>query len=64
MEYLLTGEDSPAPVRNVPLTDQERELLGIVRDMNREGRQKAMEYIKDLYDTGKYKKGITREQTA
>ena len=47
-----------------PLTDQERELLDMLRELNQEGRQKAMEYIKDLYDTGKYKKSVTREQTA
>jgi transcriptional regulator with XRE-family HTH domain len=47
-----------------PLTDQERELLDMLHELNQEGRLKAMEYIKDLYDTGKYKKSVTREQTA
>lgn len=65
MEYLMTGEeDKGVAKRNPLLTDQERELLDMLRELNQEGRQKALEYIKDLHDMGKYKKGITREQTA
>ena len=62
MEYLLTGEDSPVPVRSVPLTDQERELLGIFRDMNREGKEKLLSLAKDLSQI--YKKDGGQAQTA
>lgn len=35
---------------------QEKTLLNIFRNLNGEGQEKVLEYISDLYDTGKYKK--------
>lgn len=78
VDYLMTGKDweweaaTPAEIEFFekdaatphPVTDQDRELLDMLRELNQEGQQKALEYIKDLHDMGKYKKGITREQTA
>lgn len=57
---LLTGT---APDRTVPeLSDQEQELLRIVRDMNREGREKLLSLAKDLSQI--YKKDGGQAQTA
>ena len=38
---------------------QEKTLLNIFRNLNGEGQEKVLEYISDLYDTGKYKKHNT-----
>lgn len=77
MEYLMTGKDweweaaTPAEIERFekdaatpyPITDQDRELLDMLRELNQDGQQKALEYIKDLYDTGKYKKDVTDSQS-
>ena len=58
----LTHPLPSTPIQSVPLTDQERELVGMIRDMNREGREKLLSLAKDLSQL--YKKDGGQAQTA
>lgn len=49
--YGRTVPDSEPPLRAA-----ERQLLGMFRQLNEEGAEKALGYLADLVDTGKYKK--------
>ena len=40
----------------IPPEPAERQLLDRFRSLNVEGKEKALEYLDDLVDTGKYKK--------
>lgn len=42
-----------------PLSD---ELISLINQMNAEGRNKALDYVKDLVDTGKYKKDLSEQR--
>lgn len=42
--------------RNEQQDSREQQLLTQFRSMNEEGKEKALDYIGDLVDTGKYKK--------
>lgn len=59
VDYLL-GRDAPAevqkekPVPKDELSDDERELLRLFRQLNAEGREKAIGLLDDLVATGKY----------
>lgn len=49
----LYGRDEPGLQRPDP---DEQQLLGHFRELNEEGKEKALGYLEDLVDTGKYKK--------
>ena len=59
VDYLL-GRDAPVetqkekPVPKDELSDDERELLRLFRQLNAEGREKALGLLDDLVATGKY----------
>lgn len=53
VEWLYGRND---PGEDPPLLPAERQLLDIFRQLNEEGAEKALGYLSDLVDTGKYKK--------
>lgn len=54
VEYLY-DIDEPSAEMLVQNQDEKR-LVSLFRDLNEEGREKALSYLEDLVDTGKYKK--------
>ncbi len=56
VEYLY-GRDEPQGFFQPPDRDEVR-LLDLFRLLNAEGKEKAVAYLEDLVDTGKYKKHI------
>jgi len=38
------------------------ELISLLNQMNAEGKKKALDYVKDLVDTGKYKKDLSEQR--
>ncbi|MEE0732823.1 MAG: helix-turn-helix transcriptional regulator [Acutalibacteraceae bacterium] len=51
----LYGRDEPV-TPYIPPEPAERQLLDRFRSLNAEGKEKALDYLDDLVDTGKYKK--------
>lgn len=54
----LYGRDAPVSPHQpaVGPDPAEQKLLSLFRDLNEEGKEKAIGYLDDLVDTGKYKK--------
>lgn len=61
---LLYGRNEPRSPYTPP-EPQERQLLDRFRSLNDEGKEKVLDYLGDLVDTGKYKKhnpaGVAQE---
>lgn len=61
---LLYGRNEPKSLY-APPEPRERQLLDRFRSLNEEGKEKALDYLGDLVDTGKYKKhnpaGVAQE---
>lgn len=61
---LLYGRNEPKSLYTPP-EPRERQLLDRFRSLNEEGKEKALDYLGDLVDTGKYKKhnpaGVAQE---
>ena len=61
---LLYGRNEPKSLY-APPEPRERQLLDHFRSLNEEGKEKALDYLGDLVDTGKYKKhnpaGVAQE---
>lgn len=51
----LYGRDNTTALHSLP-DPEEHQLLDRFRSLNEEGREKALNYLSDLIDTGKYKR--------
>ena len=60
----LTGGAHEAPVFSAAYDVRIRELVILFRDLSDEGQLRVLQYARDLFDTGKYKKFKTYEKQA